>query len=165
MQEMLHSVVQLPYNVAVGLADEVAFQTEGIMPGRHHGNADVDAGQLYHESPSQMHRSHQQDSDGSIQPLSSHLPYTAASASSLVADQHDHGGEVKQTALAGDGSQSAEQGQAGSPKKSVTILEEANGIGEESKRHEPQPVGGHFAAQSCFDERLSETSSVSRFFA
>ena len=57
LQAVLHSAVQLPYNVAVGLADEIAFHTEGITPGKHAGNAETDSGQLYHESPSQMRQS------------------------------------------------------------------------------------------------------------
>ena len=163
LQAVLQSAVQLPYNVAVGLADEIAFHTEGITPGKHTGNAETDSGQLYHESPSQMRQSHQHDGDEPIDLASSHLTHTAASASSLKAAQHDHATQDERTTLAVNDPQAAEQRPGGSPKKCVTIQDVADNIGEESGRHESQPVAEHPAAQSGFDERLSETSSVSHF--
>ena len=163
LQAVLHSAVQLPYNVAVGLADEIAFHTEGIAPGKRHGNADIDTGQLYHESPSQMRQSHQHDSDEPIDLASSHLTHTAASADSLKAAQHDHAAQDERTTPAVNDSQAAEQRPGGSPKKCVTIQDVADDVGEESERHESQPVAGHSAPQPGFNERLSETSSVSHF--
>ena len=164
LQAVLNSAVQLPYNVAVGLADEIAFHTEGITPGKHTGNANTDSGQLYHESPSQMRQSHQHDSDEPIDLASSHLTHTAASASSLKAAQHDHAAQAEQTTPAVNDPQAAEQRPGGSPKKCVTIQDVADDIGEESGRHESQPAAEHPAAQSGLDERLSETSSVSYSF-
>ena len=161
LQAVLQSAVQLPYNVAVGLADEIAFHTEGITPGKHAGNAETDSGQLYHESPSQMHQSYQHDSDEPIDLASSQLTHTAASASSIKAAQHDHAAEDERTTLAVNDPQAAEQRPGGSPKKCVTIQDVADNIGEESGRHESQPAAEHPAAQSGFNERLSETSSVS----
>ena len=164
LQAVIHSAAQLPYNVAVGLADEVAFQMEGMTPERHHGNADIDTGQLYHESPSQMHQSHQHDSDEPIDLASGHFDRTAASASSLKAAQHDHTAQDpdERTTLSAKDLQVAEQRQGGSPKKCVTIQEDAEHLREESKGDDkPQPVAGRSAPQAGFDERLSETSSVS----
>ena len=163
LQAVLRSAVQLPYNVAVGLADEIAFHTEGSTPGKHDGNADIDNGQLYHESPSQMRQSHQHDNDEPTDLASSHMTHTAASASSLKAAQHDYAAQDERTTLAVNDSQAAEQRPGGSPKKCVTIQDVAGNIGKESERHESQPVAGQPAAQSGLDERLSETSSVSHF--
>ena len=163
LQAVLHSAVQLPYNVAVGLADEIAFHAEGITPGKQTGNADTDSRQLYHESPSQMRQSHQHDSNEPIDLASSQLTHTAASASSLKAAQHDHAAQDERTTLAVNDPQAAVQRAGGSPRKCVSIQDVADNTGEESGRHESQPVAGHSAAQSGFDERLSETSSVSQF--
>ena len=163
LQAVIHSAAQLPYNVAVGLADKVAFQMEGITPMRQHGNADIDRGQLYHELPSQMRQSEQHDGDEPRDLASIYFDGTTASASSLEAAQHNHAaqGHDERTVLAATVSQAAEQRQGGSPKKYKTIQEDANNIGEESRRNKSQPVTGHSAPQSGFDERLSETSSVS----
>ena len=51
----LQNAAQLPYSVAAGLADEVAFQTQSI--GARSRDSDVDSKQLYHESNAQMQRS------------------------------------------------------------------------------------------------------------
>ena len=48
LRAALQNAAQLPFTVAAGLADEVAYQTEGMYPGRTDGNAD--SKQLYHES-------------------------------------------------------------------------------------------------------------------
>jgi len=154
---VLHSAAQLPFNVAAGLADEVAFQTGGIASVERHADAKTDSRQLYHESNAEMREADATDlhvdRDGRQQPQDEIVDSFAVI--DQVAEQVPSADVHAQSHPAAIGNKAT--GHRISPKKSVTIYDNVNVIGED--KHEPAP--DHLLASKSTDPDGSTSTSSS----
>ncbi|CAL5228580.1 g11739 [Coccomyxa viridis] len=165
----LQNAAQLPFNVAAGLADEVAYQTESIGPGRR--DAVVDSRQLYHESDSDMRRSdrdrkgskadaeHQQ-ADNSSPQTSSDDADSATAAAAAAAEAGVGASEDEFGKLQAAHSDSKVTGHILSPKKSVSIQDTIDVIGGSTADHKP-PKSHLVAARGTGSDDSTSTSSSS----
>ena len=157
LRTVLHSAAQLPFNVAAGLADEVAFQTGGIASVERQADAEADSRQLYHESNAEMREA--DAADLHVDRVGRQKPQDEVVDSFAAIDQ-----DTEQVPSAHVHAQShpaaisnKATGHRISPKKSVTIQDNVNVICED--KHEPAP--GHLVASKATDpDSSSSTSSL-----
>jgi len=154
LRTVLHSAAQLPFNVAAGLADEVAFQTEGIASAERHADAETDSRQLYHESNAEMREADATnlhvDRVGRQKPQDELVDSFAAI--DQVAERADVHAQSRPAAIGHKAT-----GHRISSKKSVTIQDNVNVTGED--KHEPAP--GHLLASKPTDPDGSSSTSTS----
>lgn len=157
LRTVLHSAAQLPFNVAAGLADEVTFQTGGIASVERHADAETDSRQLYHESNAEMREA--DTAELHVDKVGRQKPQDEVVDSFAAIDQ-----DAEQVPSAHEHAQSHPEaisdkatGHRISPKKSVTIKENVNVIGED--KHEPAP--GHLLASKSADPDSSTSTSSS----
>ena len=153
----IQNAAQLPFNVAAGLADEVAYQTESLGPERK--DDEVDSRQLYHESNSQMHRS--AASEAHLKQGSNVANQHQRTGGAAAAATDDATEETISGKLQPADSDSTAKKRALSPKKSVSIQEPVDVIGENAVEH--KQAQSHLVASrgTGSDDSGSASSSVS----
>ena len=169
----LQNAAQLPLSVAAGLADEVAYQTQSIRPGRRDEN--VSLRQLYHESNAQMHRSdcskaqpeqgsetvtqHQKADYPIPQLVTGHPEKATASAAAATGVVATGKNDYAKLQSADTGSTHTEHRFC--PKRSVSIQDRVDVIGESAA--DDKAAQSHLVAAkgASSDDSNSASSSVS----
>lgn len=167
----LQNAAQLPFSVAAGIADEVAYQTESLGPASR--GSTVDSRQLYHESNSDMRRSdprraqREMDSRNDTQHQKpdiafSHLIAHQSAAAPAASVDDTEGSASKMMQAADRDSQHTDiplRVKFG-PKKSVSIKNTVDAIGEGNTNHKPAKSHLVAARDTPSDDSNSTSSSV-----